>query len=254
VVANGGSVSASTMKAVSKFCGDIGAAGLRDRFYRLNLFAGTGLTAALVPIYRGQSFGGTSYGDATDTNVNFVGGDYVATTGLTGGTGKYLTCGTGISSALTPANCHQMVYGDSLNLGDSTSAIVMGTSTAGFANRFYLQTRGSSLPGLRFDSGSVSAGNVALTSGMVVGTAISSTDLRLFVDGTQQGITVTNDRGSSPHEALNLPVFAGANTAPGLICKGRLVGYSVGLGLTGAQVTSFRSAYQTLIAALGRTV
>jgi hypothetical protein len=43
VRANGGSVSGSTLTAVSRFCASISAAGIRDRFYRLNLFCGTGL-------------------------------------------------------------------------------------------------------------------------------------------------------------------------------------------------------------------
>jgi hypothetical protein len=84
VIANGGTVSGSTLTAVSNFCRSIDAAGIRDRFYRLNLFAGTGLSAALVPLYRGQSLGGTQFGNATDTNSNFVSGDYVET-GATGG-------------------------------------------------------------------------------------------------------------------------------------------------------------------------
>lgn len=46
VITNGGTVSGSTLTAVSNFCRSIDAAGLRDRFYRLNLFCGTGLSAA----------------------------------------------------------------------------------------------------------------------------------------------------------------------------------------------------------------
>lgn len=52
VVANGGSVSGATLSAVDKFCKAIDAAGIRDRLYRVNLFAGTGLNACLVPLYR----------------------------------------------------------------------------------------------------------------------------------------------------------------------------------------------------------
>lgn len=84
VVANGGSVSTTTMQAVDRFCRTIDAAGIRDRFYRLNLFCGTGLAAALVPLYRGPSASGATFGDATDTNNNFVSADYVET-GTTGG-------------------------------------------------------------------------------------------------------------------------------------------------------------------------
>lgn len=99
VVANGGSVSASTMKAVSKFCADIDKAGLRDRFYRLNLFCGSNLNAVLVPLYRGPSRTGTQYGNATDTNNGpFVSGDYAENSGLKGnGSSKYLETGVAMT-------------------------------------------------------------------------------------------------------------------------------------------------------------
>ena len=56
VYANGGTVSATTANAVNTFCEDINAAGIRDKFYRLNLFAGDNLSAALVPLYRNRQF------------------------------------------------------------------------------------------------------------------------------------------------------------------------------------------------------
>ena len=57
VYANGGTVSQSTASAVSTMCDAIDAAGIRDRFYRLNLFCGDNLNAALVPLYRGPKRG-----------------------------------------------------------------------------------------------------------------------------------------------------------------------------------------------------
>jgi len=56
VYSNSGSVSVGTLAAVNTFCNAIDAASIRDRFYRLNLFAGTGLNAALVPLYRGPTY------------------------------------------------------------------------------------------------------------------------------------------------------------------------------------------------------
>jgi hypothetical protein len=94
VIANGGTVSASTMTAVTTFCRSIDSAGLRDRFYRLNLFCGTGLEAVLVPLYRGPGRTGTQYGNTTDTNANFVLADYAESSGLKGnGSTKYLATG-----------------------------------------------------------------------------------------------------------------------------------------------------------------
>lgn len=97
VYTNNGTVSVSTANAVNTFCNAIDAAGIRDRFYRLNLFCGNNLNACLVPLYRGQSLGGTQFGNATDTNNNFLSTDYNergAVGGLKGnGSSKYLSTG-----------------------------------------------------------------------------------------------------------------------------------------------------------------
>jgi len=61
-LANGGTVSASTMQAVSDFCAAIDAAGIRSSFLRLNLVCGGNLAAARTPLYRGASATGTQYG------------------------------------------------------------------------------------------------------------------------------------------------------------------------------------------------
>jgi hypothetical protein len=91
VIRNGGSVSDDTSKAVSIFCMAIDGAGLRDRFYRLNLFCGIGLSSALVPLYRGPVAGGTALGNATDTNNNFVSADF-AENGRSGSQARCRCC------------------------------------------------------------------------------------------------------------------------------------------------------------------
>ena len=54
VIANGGSVSGTTLNAVDRFVKAIHAAGIRDRFYRLNLFCGNSdasLAAVRTPLF-----------------------------------------------------------------------------------------------------------------------------------------------------------------------------------------------------------
>src|SRR5688572_24188883 len=91
VVANGGSVSQSTKDAANTFMVSIKAAGVRSKIYRLNLYAGTGFAACKTPLIK-------DIGDAVDTTVNFVSGDYSESTGLTGdGGSKYLSTGAVLS-------------------------------------------------------------------------------------------------------------------------------------------------------------
>jgi hypothetical protein len=97
VIANGGSVSSGTLKAVSDFCKAVSAAGIRDRFYRLNLFCGNSdavLAAVRTPLFRGPAATGTQFGNETDTMTSFQAADYAENSGLKGnGTTKYLDTG-----------------------------------------------------------------------------------------------------------------------------------------------------------------
>jgi hypothetical protein len=129
---NSGGINTSTLAQVSRFCYAIDAAGLRDRFSRLNLFIGNNfydmtsnsqryaLNAALVPLYVGFYYDPGHHGDIgynylnLDVNYNFIENDYSDSTGLTSDGGKFLSVGlttydsTGGSD---PANdSHMSVY------------------------------------------------------------------------------------------------------------------------------------------------
>ena len=110
VIANGGTVSGATLQAVANFCRSIDAAGIRDRFYRLNLFCGDNLSAALVPLYRAESLAASVRGNATDTNNGpFVAADFNNTGSASGlkadGTTKFLNTGVP-GDTFTEANVH----------------------------------------------------------------------------------------------------------------------------------------------------
>lgn len=139
VVANGGSVSQYTLKAVSDFCKSIDSAGIRSKFVRLNLFCGNNLNSCLTPLYRGPSYG-TLYGNTTETNVGpFINTDFTESVGLTGnGSSKLLETGLTIGTLATLSanydNVHVSVYqrgsvaGDPLFGGQDYFAMVYGNS------------------------------------------------------------------------------------------------------------------------------
>ena len=120
VIANSGTVSATTMRAVSNFCTAINAAGIRSKFLRLNLVCGNNLAAARTPLYRGASATGTQYGDPADTSVGpLTGTDYSEATGLQGnGSSKALDCtiklGTFKTFGTDYDNVHLSVYNRSI--------------------------------------------------------------------------------------------------------------------------------------------
>jgi hypothetical protein len=263
VVANGGSVSASTMRAVSAFCAAIDLAGIRDRFYRLNLFCGTGLEACLVPLYRGQSLGGTQYGGTTDTNNGpFVSGDFSetgASGGLLGdGTSKYLS--TGLTPAAIPgiATGHLSAYIPSLAAGSSRA--LLGTASASHQFQVTHRLSGASLVQVRAVWGGTAntddtfaAGVTTLPGGLWTITRTSSTAITTYNNATSK---VTGTANTTPATHANSWFVHASNSAgtPQLFSNHRILSYSIGASMTDTQVSAYYAAMQALQTSLGRNV
>jgi hypothetical protein len=257
VSANGGTISSSVIRGVSAFCADIDRQGLRDRFARLSIFSGGNLSGALVPLYRSFSYDGTLIGGATDTNVNFVSGNFAesgASAGLTGnGTTKHLNCGASILSQLSVGNAHLSVSGAALN--GVSSVNIIGAGGSGFNNLAALQTTPGGTTHRTFINGTPAAStdtSAAFSSGQLIASSVATNDLRLFQNGTQNGSTLTTTRSGSL-TANAVFVFAyNDNGTPYTRIASRLTSYSIGRGLTASQAAAFSSALAALNTALGR--
>lgn len=258
VIANGGTVSASTMKAVDTFCKSIVTAGLRDRFYRLNLFAGTGLSAALVPLFRGPSLGGTQFGSATDTNVGpFVSGDYVETGSSAGlkadATTKYLR--TGFTGSMFPSltNRHISVY-ERVRSTAAGGASIGGGDTA--TGSFFV-LRPSSTTNMTVDfNGSVPAAHISssyTTGAFWIGQNTSLRDATLYRNGSGSAGTLSFDVVAHDRE---MQVFAISFGASNGVVKSdcRLSGYSIGAAFSDSQATAYNTAMQAFQTAMSRNV
>jgi len=251
-------VSASTMRAVSKFCADIDAAGIRDRFYRLNLFAGTGLNAALVPLYRSAAFGGTTYGNATDTNVGpFVSGDY-SETGASGGiisnsNGKRLTTGfkpTELPNAVADNHLAAFVFAHTPSLSnhwmigtrESTGAIGF-MRTANTAGGTWTVNNGTTIS---------HAYGGQHPAALYISSRRTATDHEIYENTTSRG-TSASTSSTTPYDGDNW-IFSVNNqgTSPGGFLF-RLGGYTLGLGMTSGQVSSLSAAWAAFNTALSRT-
>jgi len=263
VIANGGTVSGSTLNAVSRFCRSIDAANIRDRFYRLNLFCGTGLNAALVPLYRGPSRTGTQYGNTTDTNVGtFVSDDY-AETGASGGlqgngSSKFLNTGLPMNFT-TPRDYHLAAVAGNLT---NNNAGFLGADTFGDGTspRFYqgvVSFTAATRPNIWYNIGTnfressktenYSGTNTYLGTGNASGNA-------LYVAGTSVATALETGSGTN---ANTYPIYVfGHNNrnlaTPAFLANARISAYSAGLHMSAAQVTAFESALSAFRIALGR--
>lgn len=260
---NGGSVSGTTLTAVDRFVKAIHRAGIRDRFFRLNLFCGNSdanLAAVRTPLFRGPSLTATQFGNATDTNLNFGPGDY-AETGASGGllgngSSKYLATGLVPSSVLTRGDTHLSVHVVAAPTsgafipaigafeGSGQTSLIISHNAATLASPFGYEDFNSV-------NGYVS-GSQNNPVGHLLGSSVSAADRRAFRNGTQSGSTGQASM-TGALTANQVFVFSrNLNGAANLFSNARLAGYSIGAGMTAAQVLSFSAAMLAFQSALGR--
>jgi hypothetical protein len=251
VYGNGGSVSSSTAAAVNTFCTDIDSAGIRDRFFRLNIFAGSNLNACLTPLYLGPTSRGIRYGNTTDTNNAFVGvgTDYAetgASGGLTGnGTSKYLDTGFPMNTLPSTTSGHAAVYCRNRSSSSSFHGMV-GVNLAG-GSGFGVATDGTV-----YAQWGAFANVTNNQNGLLVTSRTSTTSLVAYAAGTA---IATNSTSTTPTAStLNAAVFVSRNsTVSNTFFDPRTYGfYSIGIGLSAAEVTSLTNAVNAFQSALGR--
>ncbi len=234
----------------------IDAAGIRDRFYRLNLYCGNGLNAALVPLFRGPVSGGTTYGNSTDTNNGpFVSGDYVetgATGGLVGNFSKYLNTGLPMdyatASGLANSDRHLAVYKNAVADGTRYS---VGVVDSGAPLTLYQLVRVGSNNSY-FSGGNTTSAGAADNTGLWVGTGTVSRVL--YRNGTS---VASNATGSDTVNAATRPFFVFAQNNNGSAVgtsDERQSAYSIGASMTATQVSDYYTALQAFQTALGRNV
>ena len=259
VYANGGSVTSSTAAAVNTLCDSLDASGVRPLMYRMGIFAGTGLNAALVPLYRGPSLGGTQYGNATDTNVGpFVSGDY-AETGASGGLrnnsgGKLLRTGLTPANLDTVATGHMAVYhGAYTSIG--AFAPVLSVQDGSF-NRYRMAWLSQGNMGLNWGGSTALPDSSAAITGGGLYSVIrrSSTDLQSFVNTTS-----VNSESASTTPATNTQdwaVFGSNNSGTNAASTAThlLKAYSIGKTLSSAELSAYYTAMQAFQTAMGRNV
>ena len=267
VAAQGASVSTATLANVSRLCYAIDAAGIRDRFLRLNVFSGTGLNAAITPLFRGRSLTGTQFGGAVDTNAGgasaFVSGDYSESVGLSQGIAtKYLD--TGFSTSLVTAaqweGMHLSGWHGTTGAAE-TDPYLLGTNN-GAVDRFAIQlsirtTAASSDSGRCGKTTTVASTgwtNGARPAAFLLAHRTATTLLEFYRNGS---INATNTTATTGIASVTFPFYIfrlNASGSPAADQPGMaLRHYSIGLAMTSAQVAAFYSAMLTFNTSMGRT-
>jgi hypothetical protein len=246
---------------VDKFCKAIASAGVRDRFFRLNLFCGS-FQGAFVPLFRGPSLGGTQYGGATDTNLGglFVSGDYNET-GASGGllgnvaTGKALDTGLAANALPSFATGHLAAY---KSAGSVTGQqVLIGARNPTTTDLFRIAKNTGTNGTMEGHWGTLNSVTAAVGSGNdsarhVVISRTGNLLLKLYRDGVVSGTLTTSSAPSSI--ATNWTVFA--EQGAGAIFQYfalRLQAYSIGASMDDAQVAAYNTAMLAFQTSLSRT-
>lgn len=268
----GGSASQRTINALNAFCYSIDSAGIRNRFYRLNLFCGDNLNACLVPLYISPN-NNIQYGFLRDTNYFFVNSDYVETgssAGLTStgadivqqnvGT-KYLDTGLKPNNinpqGFLPSNMHLSASVSTIPVSANTTIVFYNTTDYTDIYSLGIQLLGGNAA-LRTRMGS---NNNNITLSPVVTSGIS-TPMNFYISS----ITAINDfrtyiNGSNTSTNANTTttIMTGYNSilifrqTAGYYGNMRLMNYSMGLGLDSTQSPTYSNILSTFNTALNRT-
>lgn len=256
VTSNGGSVSSTTMKAVSDFCADIDAYGIRDRFYRLSLICGSNLNAALVPLFRGPSSTATQLGLTTDENFNLSiqAGDYSEASGIQGdGIGKSIKCAAAPISNMFPSGDDRQSGHLSAAFAGATTTIrdIIGVSDGG-AVRYVIQPRIGTARSQWWGSKTVSWSVADALMHFVINTRNAGTNT-LYVDGSSVASSAGASTTSDANQQFSVLGSGSTSSATGSQFEGRVLAYSFGAGMTSQQATDFRTALLDFFTAIGRT-
>jgi hypothetical protein len=262
VLANGGTVSPSTMKAVSDLTIAINAqSGLRASITRLNLFCGDNINACFVPLYLAEASGAAAKGNVTDLNNNFDSGDYVESGpngGLTSnGVSKFLRTGLP-QNAVSSTSCHLSI--SLAGITNSNTCLYLGCAfnfPAGLNDMGRVDTGGSNFQALHRLGSLVLNNPVAPFAGTethLISTRTSSNNAVMY----RSGVAVNTQTSPQSATFSNAPysIFASttneSGTTAGAFTAGRGRMYSIGAGLTAAQSLAFSVAVAQFNSALGR--
>lgn len=257
-VANGGSVSTTTMRAVDAFCRSIDAAGLRSKMVRVNLMCGSNLNAVLVPLYRATSRTGTQLGNATDTSDNFTNDHYAENSGLVGNaSNRRLFTGLARSSVSSSASLHAGVFAHTRGTGAFRQYIRCDFNGTAF-NLTSIDCRANPANVAFANNSSASTGATADTAhaakDLIIGcvSAAGANLLRMYINGTSVGTGTGTDSSSNTARFALFARFREDNSGWDFHSDARIGGYTIGLNLDDTESSAYATIWDTFLKELGR--
>jgi hypothetical protein len=276
VVSNGGSVSPTTLRAVSNFCRSIDGAGIRSKFLRLNLFCGNNLNACFTPLYLGPNRS-TQYGftNQDQNNGPFISSDYTergSGGGLSGNNAFSFYLNTGLSTTTPYTNMgmayndiHASVYLSALGTTEGWMGGVIGGNVFGFESNEYSGVTVfwgyTDLTNWNSPTGTYVSNTSYSNEGLIIGNIKSGNNAFLIkninaTDSSAVNTTTAQYTGTNTY-IMRGPwgSFQGGNPEPGFDSTDDTVAaYSLGLGFSSSEATAYYNAMNSFQTVLGRNV
>lgn len=249
---NNGIFSYKTLLALQNFCNSIDSAGLRSRMLRVNLICGDNLNAALVPLYLSESTSSTTLGNATDTNLNFVSGDYAESAGLQGNaSNKALDTGLNPSAAGITLTGHMSVYHAAFTL--AANRAFMGVVSPSFGQIYLIATNesNSGLYETYYGGATVISASSRSDATHILLQRTATTSATLYANGGAIVSSSSSVTGGDPSRSIY--IFARNQGAIANPTNMRCRGYSIGRTMTATQISTFYSIMTNFATDLGRT-
>jgi hypothetical protein len=253
---SGGTASSSTISALNTFCNSIDSAGLRRKFYRLNLFCGDNLNSCLVPLYVSSWWNEPVYGFSIDQNFNFSSSDYTET-GIAGGlkgdgTSKGLRTGV-LQNLLTAGNRHLSAY--EIAKSSNTFDELLGSDNGISINPWRLTTWNTT-DAMGYVQ--TAAGHATISSsysgggGLWFGTGPATSSV-LYRNGTLSASDTGRTTATPGTESVSVLCISRQGSLADFSAA-RLGAYSIGLSMSDSEILNFYNIMQTFQTALNRNV
>lgn len=249
VIANGSTVSSSTLNAVDNFVKD--TKSIRSKLLRVNLFCGADTGACFIPLFNNADDSGIPLGYAKDLNVNLDAADYAEATGLTGnGTDEYLNTGFNPLSVseISQNDAGLGVYISSITTPTNQS-IGMRNSTTIFSMHVKFTDNKSYIGVIGVETGTASG--VVSAAGFVYATRTIATEYRVYVNIAE---TTVASNSVEERTGVVLVLARANNTTPETYSARNHRGYVITTGLTQAEALILQAAMEKFQDALGRGV
>ncbi len=244
LIAAGDDLSGGLISAVDDFFTNTDS--ILSRIYRMNLFICDSFTGAMVPMIYNLDGSATPMGNATDTNTNFVSGDWGITTGLAGDGTKYLLTGFIPNSHGVAANNFGLGLWNTT--AGSQSAIDMGCYSATEWTMLGVNVGGTTYGAI---GQSAAVNHVTGTdTGFQFATRNGDDANKYYVNGT---LDDNQTLAGTTVPTKQLAIYrSDENPDIGLTTSRTYYGYWASKGLSGAQVTLLYDELTTLFTAIGR--